>query len=48
MEQTGRLRIGEEVRPGVDVVLGEKAEVETLCPEAHRASIEAAETILRP
>jgi len=28
--------------------LGEKPEVETLCLEIHRASIEAAETILRP
>jgi hypothetical protein len=47
VKQAGRLRIAQEVRPGLDVVFREEAEVETLCLEAHLGSIEAAESTVR-
>lgn len=40
MEQAGRLGVGEEIRPCVDVVFGQKAKVETLCLQADPGSIE--------
>jgi hypothetical protein len=41
MEQAGRLRIAEEIRPCVDVVFGQEAEVKARCLQADRGSIES-------
>jgi hypothetical protein len=40
MEQPGRLLIAEEIRPCVDVVFGQEAEVEARCLQADFGSIE--------
>jgi hypothetical protein len=40
MEQAGRLRIAEKIRPCVDVVFGQEAEVEARCWQADFWSIE--------
>ena len=48
MEQAGRLWIAEEIRPCVDVVFGQEAEVEARCLQTDFRSIERPDVASRP